>query len=243
MNDAFRPAREPVLNLPGAVAGLVAAFVVVHFVRGFLSPEADLEVLLLFAFIPVRYTPEALQGFEFPGGLAGDVWTFVSYALLHGSWTHLFINSLWLVAFGSAVARRFGTARVLVFSAACAAAGAALHLATHVGDPGPVVGASAAVSGLMAAAVRFVFEIGGPLGALRARGQWAFTQPAPPLRTVLSNPAALGFVGVWFALNLMVGLVAVPFVGEGGSIAWQAHIGGFLAGFLLFPLFDPVPRR
>ena len=243
MNDAFRPAREPVLNLPGAVAGLVAAFIALHVVRGFLSPDADLEVLLLFAFIPVRYTPEALQGFEFPGGLAGDVWTFVTYAMLHGSWTHLFINALWLVAFGSAVARRFGTARFLLFSAVCAVAGAALHLATHVGDPAPVVGASAAISGQMAAAVRFVFAMGGPLGALRARGQWAFTQPAPPIAAVLSSPGALGFVGVWFALNLLVGLFAVPFIGEGGTVAWQAHIGGFLAGFLLFPLFDPVPRR
>jgi membrane associated rhomboid family serine protease len=244
MNDAFRPAREPMLNLPGSVAGLVGAFVLIHLVRTeLLSPESDLEVLLLFAFIPVRYTPELLNGFVFPGGVGADAWTFVTYAALHGGWMHLLINGLWLIAFGSALARRFGTARFLAFSAICAAAGAALHLATHVGDQAPVVGASAAISGQMAGAARFVFEHGGPLGALRGRGGWAYSQRAATLGEVFSNPAALGFLAAWFGLNLLIGLASIPIAGDAGSVAWQAHIGGFVAGLLLFPLFDPVPRR
>jgi len=245
MNENVRPAREPILNLPAAVAGLIAAFAVVHLVRTMLlAPEDDIEVLLLFAFIPLRYSPEAIPaGFVFPGGVAADVWSFVSYAALHGSWAHLAINALWLIAFGSAVERRFGALRFIAFSAVCAAAGAGLHLATHVGDSAPVVGASAAISGQMAAASRFVFEIGGPLGALRTRGRWAFSQPAASLVEVFSNPTALGFLGVWFAINLFVGLAAAPFAGEVGTIAWQAHIGGLIAGLLIFPLFDPVPRR
>lgn len=245
MNESFRPAREPILNLPAAVTTLIAAFVLVHLLRTMLlAPEDDVEILLLFAFIPLRYSPELIPaGFAFPGGLAADIWTFVSYAALHGSWAHLFVNALWLIAFGSAVERRFGALRFVLFSAVCAAAGAGLHLATHIGDSAPVVGASAAISGQMAAATRFVFEIGGPLGALRARGRWAFSQPAASLVQVFSNPTALGFLGVWFAINLFIGLAAAPFAGEVGTIAWQAHIGGLVAGLLIFPLFDPVPRR
>ena len=51
----------------------------------------------------------------------------------------------------------------------------------------------------------------------------------------------LTFVGVWFGLNLLFGLGSVSFmVGENQSVAWEAHVGGFLAGLLLFSLFDPV---
>ncbi len=245
MNESFRPPREPILNLPGAVTALIAAFVVIHVITTMvLSEDEAVEILLLFAFIPLRYAPEAIPaGFVFPGGPAADVWTFVSYAALHGSWAHLLVNALWLIAFGSAVEKRFGPVRFLLFSVVCAAAGAGLHLATHVGDPVPVVGASAAISGLMAAATRFVFEIGGPLGALRARGNWAFSQPAASLAQVFSNPTALAFLGVWFALNLFIGLAGGAVIGEAATIAWQAHIGGLVAGLLVFPLFDPVPRR
>jgi membrane associated rhomboid family serine protease len=51
------------------------------------------------------------------------------------------------------------------------------------------------------------------------------------------------FVGVWLGLNLMLGLGTIPVSGEGASIAWEAHIGGFVAGLLLFSVFDPVPPR
>lgn len=59
---------------------------------------------------------------------------------------------------------------------------------------------------------------------------------------VLRDRRVIGFVAVWFVINLAFGLGA-PVGAETGTIAWQAHIGGFLAGLLLFPLFDPVARR
>jgi membrane associated rhomboid family serine protease len=51
------------------------------------------------------------------------------------------------------------------------------------------------------------------------------------------------FLLVWFGINFLFGIISLPIAGEGGSVAWEAHIGGFVAGFLLFSLFDPVPRR
>ena len=132
-----------------------------------LSEQQDIEFLLSFAFIPARYDTSVVLGGALPGGGA-DVWTFVTYALIHADWTHLGVNAVWLLPFGSAVARRFGTLRFLAFFAVTAAAGAALHLATHAGEQFPMIGASAAISGTMAAAMRFAFQRGGPLGLVGA---------------------------------------------------------------------------
>jgi membrane associated rhomboid family serine protease len=52
----------------------------------------------------------------------------------------------------------------------------------------------------------------------------------------------LGFLGIWFGVNIIFGVGSIAIGADGASVAWQAHIGGFLAGLLLFSLFDPVPR-
>ena len=194
-------------------------------------------MLLLFAFIPARYDASFAQA-EFPGGVAGDIWTFVTYAGLHGDFMHLAVNSIWLLAFGSAVAWRFGTTRFLLFMAATAALGAATHLMVHFGEITPMIGASAAISGLTAAAIRFVFEAGAPLGAFRRRGKAAFAVPALPLSDAFRSPQVMAFVAIWFAVNLIYALGAAV-NGTPSPVAWEAHIGGFIAGLLLFPAFDP----
>jgi len=237
-----QPRREPVFNLPPIIVVLSAIMIAIHVLRQFLPEEADRNLLLWVAFLPVRYANlPALNG-VLPGGIAADAWTFVSYAFLHGDWVHLGVNLIWFVAFGSAVAWRFGALRFLAFFAVTAAAGAALHLAVYRGDAAALIGASAAISGMMAAAVRFAFEAGGPLGAWRNSGPEAFRVPASPLLTALRNRQVLVFLGVWFALNFLFGATAAIGGYAEGSIAWQAHVGGFIAGLFLFPLFDPVPR-
>lgn len=234
--------RPPLLNLPDVVVWLAGIMAAIHIVRTFLLPVSiDNQVLLYFAFWPVRYVPEVFASGEVPGGLAADVWSFVTYSLLHGSTMHIVFNLLWMAIFGGALARRFGTKRFLGISALCAVAGAAAHLATNFGSSAPVIGASAIVSGHMAAALRFIFELGGPLGAFRRTDAGAYMVPAVSLKQSLSNQQVLVFIAIWFGLNLVFGLGGA---GAGGaSVAWQAHIGGFVAGLLLFPLFDPVPQR
>ena len=156
--------REPIFNIPPVIIAVLAVLALVHVVRTYvLSEQQDVEFLLTFAFIPVRYDTSVMLGDALPGGGA-DIWTFVTYAFIHADWTHLGVNAIWLLPFGSAVARRFGTIRFLAFFAVTAAAGAALHLATHAGEQFPMIGASAAISGTMAAAMRFSFQRGGPLG-------------------------------------------------------------------------------
>jgi membrane associated rhomboid family serine protease len=237
----LRTPSEPIFNVPGIVALLIAALVLVHGLREWvLTADADNDLLWLFAFVPVRYASSILGEGAFPGGVAADVWTFVSYAFLHGSWTHLIINSVWLLAFGTPVARRFGTARFLAFFAVTAAGGALAHLAVHAGMRVPMIGASAAISGFMAAAIRFAFQRGGPLRLLGNDQAESYRVPALPLLAVLRDSRVLIFLGVWFALNLLFGLGSLGIDGDAQAIAWQAHIGGFLAGLLAFPLFDPI---
>jgi membrane associated rhomboid family serine protease len=195
---------------------------------------------LLFAFIPARYDPSVMPDVVWPGGLAADVWTFVTYALIHGDIGHLVLNGVWLLAFCSPVARRFGTLRFLAFMVVTAAAGAATHLVTHFGELLPMVGASASISGAMAAAMRFAFQRGGPLGMWRDSDD-AYRVPALSLAASLRDVRVLAFLFVWFGANLLFGVGALGLSVSDQPIAWQAHIGGFLAGLVGFAVFDPVP--
>jgi membrane associated rhomboid family serine protease len=235
--------REPLFNIPTVIVTILALLAAIHAVREYLLTEAQgVQLLLLFAFIPARYdTSVLLQGW--PGGLGADVWTFVTYSLLHANWMHFGVNAIWFLPFGSAVARRFGTMRFLLFFMVTAAAGAALHLATHAGEQYPMIGASAAISGTMAAAMRFAFQRGGPLGMLRGNEEEAYKVSALPLAGVFRDPRVLLFVGVWFGINFIFGVGTFPTLTGGESVAWEAHVGGFIAGLLLFSWFDPVAGR
>ncbi len=231
---------EPIFNLPWIVTLFSGVMIAIHAVRAFLDSKTDVEVLLWLAFLPARYDPALRVREALPGGDAADVWTFVTYAFLHGDITHLIVNLVWFLAFGSAVAWRFGILRFVVFFAVTAAVGALVHLMLHFGEIAPLVGASAAISGMMAAALRFAFEEGGPLGIFRGRGEAAFRVPASSLTQAFKNRQVLVFVLVWFAINILFGLGSIPELVGDGAVAWEAHIGGFLAGLLLFPLFDPI---
>ena len=232
--------REPLFNVPSVIVASLIVLALIHGVRTLLLAEdQDIWLLLYFAFIPARYDSTAVLGGLLPGGIGADIWTFVTYSLLHGSWMHLCVNAVWLLAFGSALARRFGATRFLAFFAVTAAAGAAMHLLTNSGSQAPMIGASASISGAMAAAMRFAFQRGGPLGALRGDDAEAFRVPAIPLRHVMSDPRVLAFLAVWFGINILFGLGSQSITGGDEIVAWQAHIGGFLAGLLLFSWFDP----
>ena len=236
---------EPIFNVPPVVLATIAALLIVHAVRTVILTGAEDEwVLLTFAFIPARYgfAAEALD--SLPGGFGADLWSFFSYAFLHADWLHIGLNLAWLLPFGTALARRFGAWRYTAFMLVVAAAGAFAHLITHLGAMVPMIGASAAISGAMAAALRFVFQSGGPLGAWRGEANSeAYRVPASSLAVTLRDRRFLFFLVAWMGLNLLVGLGTVSIGEEGQEIAWQAHIGGFVAGLLLFNVFDPVRLR
>lgn len=224
-----QPAREPMFNLPPVVMALIAICVGVHLVRMWLlSTQQDYGVILRFAFWPLRYS----------GGYMLDAYAFlapVTYSFLHGGLAHLGINMIWLAAFGSPLASRIGALRFLLFWALTSVAAVGLHYVLHMHEAVPLVGASGAISGMMGAAARFGFRID-----RSARGA-AFGGPILSIPAVFASPTAVTFLAVWFAANLLVGFgFGAP--DDGSSVAWEAHIGGFLAGFFLLRLFDRTPR-
>jgi membrane associated rhomboid family serine protease len=212
-----------VLNAPAVVLVLIAVFIAVHL---YLTRWADDGQAGWFvahaAFIPLR-----LQA-----GFSTENWPLatsgVTYAFLHGSWMHLAVNSVWLIAFGSPLAGRIGTIRFLLFFMATALVAALLHGVLHLDDVRPLVGASGAVSGMTAAAARFGFR------ARRGEGESTYGGPPMSVGETLSDRNAVIFIAVWFAINAVS---ALPFAGSGG-IAWEAHMGGFFAGLFLLGLFD-----
>ena len=251
---APRRHRERALNLPGAVVGVLVALTAVHAVRMLvLSDETDVDLILALSAVPARWTvaldparaAEVVAAAGRAGALAAHVladgphaWTAVTYAFLHGSWAHLVVNSVWLAAFGAPVATRLGPARFLVLALACALGGAGAHALMHPLSVVPMLGASAVASGLMGAAARFVFT---PARAPGWPGEPARRPPLEPLSALLSNRRAALFLGLWFATNLAFGVLAAPLGVVEAGIAWEAHIGGFLAGLFLMPALDPPP--
>ncbi|WP_291854611.1 rhomboid family intramembrane serine protease [Bradyrhizobium sp.] len=235
----MNPPRERMFNVPGVVLALGLLLLCIHLVLDFVLTDAQAEqVLRLFAFSPQRYAANAPAWL--PAWWGPQFWSVVSYAFLHADFNHLILNLVWLLAFGPPLARRFGSARFLAFCAATAAAGAAAHFVTHIGALAPMIGASAAVSGTMAAAMRFVFQRGGPLGLLGSGETESYHVPAAPLVAILRDPRIVAFLAVWFGINIIFGMGVVVLPGSEGTVAWQAHIGGFLAGLLGFSWFDPV---
>lgn len=234
---------EPIFNIPGIVLTIIAICALVLAGETYLLADDDANnaFLYCFGFVPVRYDGSLLAG-SLPGGAGATIWTFVTYAFIHGDATHLAMNSIWLLPFGAAVARRFGNLRFLGFFAATAAGGALMHLITHASDSTPMIGASGAVSGFMAGAIRFAFQPEGPVDMFRSDDPAAYFVPAAPLPSALRDPRIVVIAVAWFGLNLLVGLFGVG-APDGESIAWEAHIGGFAAGLLAFPLFDPVPAQ
>lgn len=222
--------REPLLNLPFVVVALIAVCVAVQLMQSYLlTPTQQLGFLIRAAFIPVRYSGQYII----------DIYAFttpVSYTFLHGGFTHLAVNMVWLAAVGTPLANRIGWQRFLVFWVVCGAAAAGMHYVLHPTDDIPLVGASGAIAGMMAATPRYLFRVD------RFSSSPAYAGPLLPLTTALRSRQVLLFVAIWMGGNLLIGLLGAP--GVSNSIAWEAHVGGFLAGFILLGLFDrPLADR
>lgn len=227
-----QPPRQPVFRAPAVVIWLIGALAALHAARVLQPPERADALVYQFGLYPVRYSRAFLEShMANPGTVWERAVPFVSYMGLHGDWTHLAINCLWLLAFGPIVARRFGAGLFLAFFLICGVAGALVYLALNWGSPVPVVGASGAISGLMAAGLRM----------LPGQTPWAVPGQAP-LLPIFSRQIVI-FSAVWAAINLLAGVTGLGMGGEQGLIAWQAHLGGFAAGLLLCGLFDGLRPR
>lgn len=230
--------RQPMFNAPGVVVALIGLMVGIHSALGFLPTTTFEELLIALAVIPARYGTLAPR---IPGPEWSALWSPVTHMLLHGDWPHLLINSGWLLAFGSAIARRIGAMRMLAMFALSGLAAAALYILVHHDEISTLVGASGGISGLMGGAFRFMFAVPEPTSVLRmsrSSGGEPWQPRLVPLAGVLHNRQLMLVVGGWLGVNLVFGLIPPGFLFD-GSIAWEAHVGGFLLGFLGMGLFEP----
>ncbi len=227
---AAKPPRTPIFNLPGAIVATIGLLAAIYAVQAIFLTESGVDVLFFdFGFIPLRYiTPLAEQGPQL-------FWTPLTYSLLHGNIEHILFNGLWLMAFGAPVARRIGWVRYTVFWVLASVASAALHAVLNWGQATVLIGASGVVSALMGAACRFAFP------SERRVALPAHLNPRHSIVETFRSRTVVMFMLFWFVGNILIA-VGIPLIGDTGApIAWDAHIGGFLFGFVLFSLFDRPP--
>lgn len=153
---------------------------------------------------------------------------------LHASWLHLGGNMLFLWVFGDNVEDGMGHVRYLVFYLLAGVAGSAAQVAVAPGATTPLVGASGAIAGVLAA-----YLVLFPHSMVRT-----IVVLVPPLFVWPMLPAWL-LIGLWFALQFWSGLTSLGQLDVGG-VAYFAHVGGFVAGLLLARMFrrrDRIDRR
>ena len=201
------------------------------FVQGAGSSTALARSVCELGLIAGELTGSLPPGTQFPMGeglaCATDPGRQLSHVLthmfLHGSWMHLLGNMWFLWLFGNNVEDSMGHLRFLAFYLLCGLAAAAAQILTIPNSPIPMVGASGAISGVMGAYL-----------VLYPRVRVYTLVPLGFFITSMALPAWV-MLGYWFLIQFVSGLVSVG--GEGGGVAFWAHVGGFVAGLVLVKLF------
>jgi membrane associated rhomboid family serine protease len=217
--------RQPIFRAPAVVPLLIGVLLTIHAGLWLAGQDWQIWALYAFSFIPARLG----GGTPIPMIPGSQAWSFLTYAFLHANAAHVLFNSLWLLIFGTVGALRF-----LLLSSLSAIGGALATLALHWGEGVIVVGASGAVSGLMAAAVPVMYGRGMRWGTPLA-GDPHYAQPLP-FGGLLHHRGALIFMVIFVIITLLSG--ATGYLGNsfvpGSTIAWEAHLGGFATGLAGF---------
>lgn len=170
------------------------------------------------AFVPSRFLAN-------PGA---DFLTLFTSMFMHAGWVHLGGNMLYLWIFGDNVEDRFGHIKFIVFYVLCGLAATFAQLAFSVGSNVPNLGASGAIAGVLGAYILLF-----PQGRVRVmQGQQ------------IVQVSALIVIGLWIVLQFFSGIGSITSAADTGGVAYMAHIGGFVAGFVLTFLFrgSSTPR-
>ena len=167
--------------------------------------------IMKWAFVPSRFLANPFS----------DFLTLFTSMFMHAGWVHLGGNMLYLWIFGDNVEDRFGPIKFIIFYLLCGLAATFAQLAFSLGSNVPNLGASGAIAGVLGAYILLF-----PQGKIRVlQGQQVIQVPA------------LIVIGMWFILQLFSGIGSIANTAQTGGVAFMAHIGGFLAGFVLTFLF------
>ncbi len=220
-------------NLPRRSLPLVTWLLVLVntavFVLELRTPEAEqARMLEAFGIVPRRVLDRE------SGMLALEPaawWPFLTSLFVHGGLLHLFGNMWTLLIFGDNVEDRMGSGRFLAFYLFCGLVAGFTHTLTNQASEVPAVGASGAIAGTLGAYF-LLFP--------RARLTMFFPLLFYP---VFFELPAFFYLLWWFLTQLLSGTSSLGVEGASGGVAWWAHVGGFLGGALLFPLFLRPKRR
>jgi membrane associated rhomboid family serine protease len=210
-------------DVPFVTGALIGANVLVFLIELRL-PEPLLQGFLwLLGVVPARLLSTPLPG---------EWLTLVTSQFLHGGWFHLISNMLALYIFGDNVEDRLGHWRFLAFYLVCGIVAALVHVWTGPASTVPAVGASGAISGVLAAYL-----------VLFPASRVVTIIPIFIIPWFVEVPALL-WIGGWFLSQLLNGVLTLAADMETlGGVAWWAHVGGFVAGLVLvWPLRRPAPR-
>ena len=215
----------PYTARPWVTGSLIALCVLVFVYQLTLSAPAQEAFFRAYALVPARFTDGAWSASQ--GLSRWDLTPFLTSMFLHGGFMHILSNLWTLWVFGPALEDRLGPGRFLALYLASGLAAGLMHVVFNYSSPVPTIGASGAIAGVIAAyARRFPYA-------------WVnILQPIVIVPVFFMMPALL-FAGFWFLSQVMqaAGSLALP-AGAGG-IAWWAHIGGFVAGWLLVRRLAP----
>ncbi len=167
--------------------------------------------IMNWAFVPSRFLANPF----------GDFPTLFTSMFMHAGWLHLGSNMLYLWIFGDNVEDRFGPVKFIIFYLICGLGATFAQLAFSLGSNIPNLGASGAIAGVLGAYL--VMFPQGRVHVLMGRG-------------IIPMPALM-VIGLWFVLQLFSGIGSIAETTDTGGVAYMAHIGGFIAGFVLTFLF------
>jgi membrane associated rhomboid family serine protease len=215
------PSVEPVIT-----RGLVLANVVVFIAQVMMGPKTE-AVIRTFGFVPARlFNPEAF------GFVLWEVSvTLVSSLFLHGGFVHLAGNMIYLWVFGGAVEAALGRERYAGLYVACGVFGSLAHATVFPSSAIPSIGASGCIAGVL-----------GAFFVLRPHARIVTLFPLVIYWAMAEIPAAL-FLPVWFGMQFFNGFLALAAArgtqDVAAGIAWWAHVGGFLFGFVATLILRP----
>lgn len=213
----------PSRHKPVATYAIMSINVAVFLLTLRLSGEDLFKLFHLFGVVPRRFTEPAWSAHV--GFPQGEFWPFLTSMFLHGGWFHLIMNMWMLWIFGDNVEDRMGPFRFTLFYLTCGIASALVHMATNAGSVAPVVGASGAIAGVLAAYLLLY-----PMARVLCVVLLVFYP-------VFFELPAFAFIVFWFFVQVISGTFSLLAPGPVSGIAWWAHIGGFLGGLFLAPFF------
>jgi len=216
IRDTIRSRRFPIVN-----TALIAVNVLVFLFEEIL-PQQSLETLFWY----LGLVPANLSLFNPLSWI-----TLFTSVFLHGSWFHLISNMWTLYIFGDNVEDRMGSGRYLLYYLLAGVASGLAQVFFAQGSMLPTIGASGAIAGVL--------------------GAYFILYPAAKVITLIPvfiipwfvDIPAFIYLGIWFFSQLSSGLISIGAVGDFGGIAWWAHIGGFVFGFLTVKLFTRKVRN